>query len=114
MRNDHTALVNDTLVELGLHPELGKFWKQVTGVFRGFEDPSKIIRCGMPGAHDITGTLWDGRRAEIDAKTGKARLNKNQKIFRGVMQPYGVMCLTVRQKDEAVEVLLTMKKMKNE
>lgn len=109
MRNDHTALVNDALVELGLRPDLGKFWKQATGLFRDFETAERVIRCGIPGGHDITGCLWDGRRVEIDAKTGGAKLRKTQKIFRGVVEPYGVVCLTIRDKDEAVRILEKMK-----
>lgn len=109
-RNDHTALVNDLLVALGLRPELGFFWKQTTGVARALDNPEIVIRFGLPGAHDVTGLINNGyaTRAEIECKTGNAVLRPTQKKFRARLSTYpGHFLYTAHSVAETIQEIET-------
>lgn len=109
IRNNHTALINDTLVELGMRRDLGFFYKQNTGKAWDFETKSRLISYGFKGAGDITGLLPWGQRIECEGKTGRGRQSVPQKTFQKVIESYGGIYVIFRTPQELIKNLEALK-----
>jgi hypothetical protein len=55
------------------------------GMFRAFDNPDRIIRAGIKGVPDLI-IFGKGFYLFLDAKTGNATFNKNQRFFKERMQ----------------------------
>ena len=52
------------------------------GLFRDYETAERTIRAGVAGVPDLIVVLSTGGVIFLDAKTGKATFNKNQRMFK--------------------------------
>lgn len=77
-------------------------WEQPTGM--AFRD-GQPIRYGLKGCADITGITIDGRRLEVEIKTGSARQQDNQKDFQAMIDRHGGIYFVARSPEDAVSKL---------
>jgi hypothetical protein len=93
---EHTELVNRCLLVLSdLHvlctrTERGAGWLP-SGRYKQF---------GTTGWADISGTLPNSRSIYVECKTGKARLNRDQRAFRDAALKVGALHIVARDPDE--------------
>lgn len=90
----HQSLVDDILYAVGSLPTV-RVWKTVCGVFRDFSS-NRTIKVGLPGAADITGILSNGKRLEIEVKTGSAKQNDKQKLYQAMIEKFGGVYILAR------------------
>jgi hypothetical protein len=101
---EHTNLVEDILIYLGENAqEEGRFWKQATGAARAFDDPQKVISFGLKGSADITGILKNGKRIEIEIKTGHAEQSEQQIKFQTMINKFGGYYFLARDKESVLD-----------
>lgn len=114
----HSKLVNQVLIELGKrYAAKARAWKNHTGqaftpgsvtdainavikgaTFNEARDLLTPIRFGVPGQADISGLIGpDGRRLEIEVKTGTGKLHEGQKNFREMILDLGGIHIECRQ-----------------
>jgi hypothetical protein len=110
----HNRLLNQILIALskqGLcrvwRSETGKAIK-LSGYFRAkstgdFESLDRsIFAYGLKGSADITGILKNGKRIEIEIKTGDASQSKEQKNFAAMIKNFGGHYFVCRSVDDAL------------
>lgn len=71
---EHSKLVAEILNEFGSGYGI-RIWQQNTGAAKRGR---AFIRFGVPGQADISGITADGRRVEIECKTGEGKRKKEQ------------------------------------
>lgn len=82
--------------------ELCRCWKQETGAaYREGE----LIHYGLKGSADISGIMRDGRRLEVEVKTGKAVQQENQKAFEAMILKMGGVYFVARSVSNALDLL---------
>lgn len=79
--------------------KLCKCWPQPTGA--AYRD-GKLIRYGLKGSADITGILIDGRRLEVEIKTGNAKQMAHQEVFQTVINSMGGVYFVARSVEDAL------------
>lgn len=79
--------------------KLCKCWPQPTGA--AYRD-GKLIRYGLKGSADITGILRDGRRLEVEIKTGNAKQMAHQEVFQTVINSMGGVYFVARSVEDAL------------
>lgn len=95
----HERLVDEILVAVSA-TGLARVWRQPTGAaYRA----GRLVRYGKVGAADITGLLINGRRVEIEVKTGGGVQSAEQKIFEDMITKMGGLYLVARQIEDAVK-----------
>ena len=104
---EHTQLVKDCLSKLAIMGYAA--WENKTGAT---EIEERFVKFGKKGSADIIAPLplvingmTYGIHVEIEVKTGKASLQKNQKTHRCVIGKYGCPHYVVRSVDSMVEQL---------
>lgn len=105
----HTATVKAIAISakaLGL-----SIWPMNTGGLpvAGAGGKRYFVRLNRPGAADLTGILPDGRRIEVEVKTGEGKPNPNQLEFRAMIaQNRGVYLLVhdVYDFDQQIQLVL--------
>lgn len=99
---EHQELVDAILLALSATRKC-RAWKQVNGLFRAFDDPEQVIRVGLVGSADVTGFRFgDGKRFELEAKTGEATQTKEQKNFQKVVLAGNAIYAVCRTTEEAL------------
>lgn len=98
----HDKLVNEVILSMAA-TGLCKCWSQPTGA--AYRD-GQLIRYGLKGCADITGILVDGRRLEVEIKTGKARQQKNQEAFEKMITEMGGVYFVARSCEDALTKLI--------
>lgn len=83
--------------------KLCKCWSQPTGA--AYRD-GQLIHYGIKGAADISGITIDGRRLEVEVKTGKAVQQQNQKRFEAMITDMGGIYFVARSVDDAIKHLI--------
>lgn len=63
-------------------------WRNEVGMARNYRS-NQIFKYGLKGSADITGILQNGKRLEIEVKTGNATQSKEQLAFAAMIQNYG-------------------------
>lgn len=97
---DHHKLVNKILETFGADKRL-RIWKQNTG--GGILMSGQFVQFGIEGGADISGIGRDGKRLEIEIKTGKAKQNKTQVAFSKMIALYGghyIVCRSLSDMSE--------------
>lgn len=97
----HDKLVNEIILAMAA-TNLCKCWSQPTGA--AYRD-GQLIRYGLKGCADITGILLNGKRLEVEVKTGKARQQKNQEAFEKMILEMGGVYFVARSVDDALTKL---------
>lgn len=91
----HKLLCRRLQLGVGGSP-FARCWPQETGKGRALNNPQHIIAFGVKGGADISGVLAPlGRRVELEAKTGNARQNNNQKAFQKMITRFGGIYMVV-------------------
>lgn len=107
----HQQLVDDILYAVGRLPNI-RVWPQVVGTFRDLHSEERIIHVGQKGMADIGGIILVevggrgeqcGLRLEIEAKTGDAVMNEDQKKWKNMIEKFGGIYILAR----SVEQVLT-------
>jgi len=102
---EHQQLVNEIHLKIGSMTGV-RLWKQINGVFRDLYS-DRIIRVGLPGSFDLTGIIKSGRRLELEIKTGKAKLSKDQITFQKMIRGMGGIAEEIRNLDDAIQIVKT-------
>lgn len=97
---EHQKLVDDILYYVGSTP-MARVWKQVNGLFRTVHG-ERVVCVGVEGSADVSGILLDGRRLEIEAKTGKAVQTKEQKTYQAMIEKFGGVYILAHSWEEAL------------
>jgi len=115
----HNKFQKEVMIYMQLHNPKLRIWNNATGA--AYDMPSvkklikaimsfkqgavkeaikdlRLIKYGKVGSADITGILPDGRRIEIEIKTGKAVQSKDQKIFQKIIEERNGVYLLVSDK----------------
>jgi hypothetical protein len=100
---DHQQLVDDIILELGI--KNCRVWKNKTGKARALHDPTYVIAFGLVGSSDVTGIRWDGKRIELEVKTGNASQTKEQKAFGEMIKRFGGIYSVVRSVEDAIRAV---------
>ena len=79
--------------------ELCRCWKQETGA--AYRD-GNLIHYGLKGSADISGIMRDGRRLEVEVKTGKAVQQENQKAFERMILTMKGVYFVARSVEDAI------------
>ena len=90
--DQHSDLVNRLLIALSERGHM--VTKFTTGT--GFTQYGARIAFGCPGWADIIGITSSGQFIAVEAKTGNATLQKNQKAFREQVTKRGGIFITAR------------------
>lgn len=96
----HQILVNDLILAFGSRSDC-RIWKQINGVFRDFHS-QRIVRVGLNGAADLNGICANGRRLEIEAKTGNAKQSKEQICFQKMIEKFNGIYIVARDVESAI------------
>lgn len=64
-----------------------------------------IVSYGVPGMADLTGMLACGRRLEVECKSTKGRLRKEQEVWRDVCARFQVVHIVARSVEDVRAVL---------
>ena len=96
-QSEHGILVNDILREFGSRPDI-RLWKQATGAAR--TKTGAVLKFGIKGQADISGITDTGQRIEIECKTGKGRLSKEQKRWRAMIEKFGGVYVLARSVED--------------
>jgi predicted HTH transcriptional regulator len=97
----HQRLVHLILITFGSNPKL-RIWKQATGVA---QQQGRFISFGLKGSADITGILANGKRIEIECKSGNARQSKEQLNFQKIVERFNGIYIVVRSIEDAHDQL---------
>lgn len=97
--NVHSNLVNLLLIELGSRPDLGRYWKNNTGVAQADD---RFIRYGLPGSPDIIGLTHKGLWVGIECKTGSGRQSQIQKNFQAMIEQNNGVYILARDINEVL------------
>lgn len=97
---EHQELLDYVLFILG-STQLCRLWKVATGVGHPLGRPDQTISFGLKGGADISGITRNGKRIEIEIKTGNARQNKDQLNFMAMIRRYGGIYSVIHSKSEA-------------
>ena len=115
-KNRETRTVqNPALIAVGARPDV-LAWRQQSGLFRAYDDPSSLVRVGQPGMADslaivsieITPEMIDKRigvavAAEFKTKTG--RQSEAQRNWQAAFERRGGVYAVVRSADEMLELV---------
>lgn len=99
----HTELRNALLVALSQRRDLCCVVPQNVGVVR--YHGGRVARFGVRGQADISGILADGRRLEIEVKTGGARQSRDQKNWQDMITRYNGVYLVARDVPSTVAAI---------
>lgn len=102
----HQKLVDDILFAIG-SDRRARVWITVNGTFRTMGANPRLVKVGLPGACDITGIRCDGRRIEIEVKTGSGRLSPAQKNWRDMILASGGIWVEARSVKDAVDAVFS-------
>jgi hypothetical protein len=79
-------------------------WKNATGTAKSF-DGKRVIKYGLVGSADLTGILSDGRRCDIEVKTGNAVQSPAQKNYQKMIEEMDGVYILARSTDDVIRVL---------
>jgi hypothetical protein len=64
-----------------------------------------LIRYGVKGSADISGILLNGKRLEVEVKTGRAVQQENQVAFMRMIQAMGGCYVVARSVADAIDLV---------
>lgn len=114
-RNPETDLQNEILLAIGSRPDT-LAWRQTVGAFRAMDNPSRIVRVGVPGMSDVmsvvavtvtprmVGAVVPVAVAhEIKTATGKQR--EAQKLWQKAFEERGGIYLISRSPEDSLRAI---------
>ena len=114
-QNGETRIQNNALLAVGQLPDVLPMRMQ-SGVFRSYDDPSKIVRVGQPGladtmlivATEITADMVGktiGVAVAAEIKTGKGRQSDAQRRWQAAFEKRGGIYALVRSPAEMIDLV---------
>lgn len=101
LRLRHDILVCEIIKAMSA-TDLCRCWEQPTGA--AYRE-GVLIRYGIKGSADISGIMRDGRRLEVEVKTGSAVQQANQKAWGAMISNMRGIYFVARSVDHALEML---------
>lgn len=101
----HQELVDKILLALARSGR-ARVWKNVVGRGRALHDPKRIISFGLVGSCDITGIRDDGKRIELEVKTGQAVQTVEQIAYGRMISQFHGIHAVCRSVDDALRAVL--------
>ena len=106
---------NPALLAVGARRDV-LVWRQQSGVFRAYDDPTRIVRVGQPGMSDagmiVAVTIMPdmvgktiGVAVQPEFKTSTGRASENQKAWRTAVEARGGVWDLVRTPDQMVALV---------
>lgn len=100
---EHKKLLKKILLALSA-TGVCRVWRQETGAaYRG----QKLIRYGRVGSADISGIMQNGKRLEVEVKTGKAVQNDAQKDFGKMINAMGGLYVVAKDVETVLNIVKT-------
>lgn len=106
---------NPALLAVGARPDV-LIWRQQSGVFRAYDDPSRIVRVGQPGMSDagaivavtitpdmVGKTVGIAVQPEFKTRTGRA--SESQHAWRRAVEQRGGVYELVRTPEQMVDLV---------
>ena len=115
-KNRETRTVqNPALLAVGARPDV-LAWRQQSGMFRAFDDPSKVVRVGQPGLADsiavVTVTITPemvGRTIGVavapEFKTSTGRQSEAQRNWQRAFEQRGGIYRLIRSADDMLALV---------
>jgi hypothetical protein len=114
-QNHETKIQNNALLAVGQLPDVLAMRMQ-SGVFRAYDDPSKIVRVGQPGladtmlivATEITADMVGktiGVAVAAEIKTNQGRQSDKQKLWQAAFEKRGGVYALVRSPAEMIDLV---------
>lgn len=98
----HQELVRMLIIKLSA-TGVCRVWAQNCGVaFRG----EAAVRYGIIGGGDISGILCDGRRLEIEVKTGRGKQTEQQLNFEAMIRSHNGIYIVARDVETTIKGVL--------
>lgn len=95
----HNQLINLIKISMGtIYPSI-RIWDAATGLYRSYNG-TRVIRVGIDGQADITGIMPDGKRLEIEVKTGKDKQRESQINFQKMIEERNGIYIVIDDKTE--------------
>jgi len=101
LRLRHDILVHEIIKAMSA-TDLCRCWEQPTGA--AYREGT-LIHYGVKGSADISGIMRDGRRLEVEVKTGKAVQQDNQKAWGKMIINMRGIYFVARSVEHAIEQL---------
>lgn len=98
---EHQDLVRRLLVAISA-TNICRVWAQNTGM--AYRD-GRAVKFGVIGGADISGIMRDGRRLEIEVKTGRAVQRQSQLNFETMINKYNGIYIVARDIDTVLDTL---------
>ncbi len=98
---EHQILVRQILIAASAS-KLCRVWAQNTGM--AFRD-GRAVHFGVHGGADISGIMNDGRRLEIEVKTGKAKQSDQQKSFEAMINAHNGIYIVARNVEDTMATI---------
>ena len=106
---------NPALLAVGARPDV-LIWRQQSGVFRSYDDPSRIVRVGVPGMADagaivavtITPEMVGktiGVAVQPEFKTAKGTQREKQANWQAAVEQRGGVYALVRSDSEMLQLV---------
>ena len=103
VREQH--IQNAILREFGTRPDM-RLWRSNTGAATYMRNGTKQrVSFGVPGAADITGILYDGRRVEIEVKSAVGRQSPDQKNYQAMIERFNGLYILARSVADVTDAL---------
>lgn len=106
---------NPALLAVGARPDV-LIWRQQSGVFRAYDDPTRIVRVGVPGMSDagaivavtitpdmVGKTIGVAVQPEFKTATGKQR--DKQQLWQAAVEKRGGIYQLVRSAEQMVSLV---------
>lgn len=103
------------MLAVGMRPDV-LVWRQQSGVFRAYDDPSRIVRVGVPGMSDagaivavtITPDMVGktiGVAVQPEFKTAKGTQRDKQQLWQAAVEKRGGVYALVRSAEQMTELV---------
>jgi hypothetical protein len=102
---EHQKLCDDVLHAVGSLPNV-RLWPRVVGTGRALNNYDHVVSYGVPGESDLDGIIGpNGRKLSIEVKTGKAKLNEEQKKWKAMIKKFGGVHIVARSVEQVLAEL---------
>lgn len=103
-KGEEHRIQNEVLAALGQRTDV-RVWRANVGVARPLNDPSAVVRFGVPGQADISGILAGGRRLEVEIKAPGGVQSAQQRAFQTMITTFGGLYVVARSAAEAIHAV---------
>lgn len=114
-QNAETKIQNQMMLDVGLRDDI-LLWRQQVGIFRAYDDPSRVVHVGQPGMADLGAIvrvkitpemvgMEVGIALQPEVKTPKGEQRKKQIGWMSAVEKVGGMYRLVRSTSELLQMI---------